>query len=80
MIKIFIVTLATVIPLAPFVMYLVSLRTNDPAEARMIWPPRDPIIPGYGNLSLVQMSLRLASSLARSDRFGDNTAMRLDVM
>jgi len=33
MIKIFIVTLATVIPLAPFVMYLVSLRTNDPVKA-----------------------------------------------
>ena len=33
MIKILIVTLATVIPLAPFVMYLVSLRTNDPVKA-----------------------------------------------
>ena len=33
MIKIFFVTLATVIPLAPFVMYFVSLRTNDPVKA-----------------------------------------------
>ena len=33
MIKILIVTLATVIPLAPFVMYFVSLRTNDPVKA-----------------------------------------------
>ena len=33
MIKIVIVTLATVIPLAPFVMYFVSLRTQDPVKA-----------------------------------------------
>ena len=33
MIKIVIVTLATVIPLAPFVMYFVGLRTNDPIKA-----------------------------------------------
>ena len=33
MIKIVIVTLATVIPLAPFVMYLMSLHTNDPVRA-----------------------------------------------
>ena len=33
MIKIFIVTLATLIPLAPFVMYFVSLRTQDPVKA-----------------------------------------------
>ena len=33
MIKIVIVTLATLIPLAPFVMYLVSLRSNNPLKA-----------------------------------------------
>jgi len=33
MIKILFVTLAVVIPLAPFVMYLVSLHTNDPVKA-----------------------------------------------
>jgi len=33
MIKIVIVTLATLIPLAPAVMYLVSLRTKDPVKA-----------------------------------------------
>jgi len=33
MIKIFIVTLATLIPLAPFVMYLMSLRVTDPVKA-----------------------------------------------
>jgi len=33
MIKVIIVTLATVIPLAPFVMYLVSLRSNNPVKA-----------------------------------------------
>lgn len=33
MIKIIIVVLATVIPLAPFVMYFLSLRTNDPVRA-----------------------------------------------
>jgi V/A-type H+-transporting ATPase subunit K len=33
MLKIFIITLATVIPLAPFVMYIVSLYTNDPARS-----------------------------------------------
>jgi len=33
MIKIFIVTLATLIPLAPFVMYLLSLRITDPVKA-----------------------------------------------
>jgi V/A-type H+-transporting ATPase subunit K len=33
MLKIFIVILATVIPLAPFVMYIVSLYTNDPVRA-----------------------------------------------
>src|ERR1041385_1410204 len=33
MIKIVIVALATLIPLAPVVMYLVSLRTKDPVKA-----------------------------------------------
>jgi V/A-type H+-transporting ATPase subunit K len=33
MIKIVIVTLATVIPLVPFVMYFVSLRSKDPVKA-----------------------------------------------
>ena len=33
MIKIVIVTLATLIPLAPFVMYFVSLRSNNPLKA-----------------------------------------------
>ena len=33
MIKIVIVTLATVIPLVPFVMFFLSLRTNDPVMA-----------------------------------------------
>lgn len=33
MIKILFVTLAVVIPLAPFVMYLVSLHANDPVKA-----------------------------------------------
>lgn len=33
MIKIVIVTLATVIPLAPFVMYALSLRSKDPVKA-----------------------------------------------
>lgn len=33
MIKIVIVTLATVIPLAPFVMYLLSLRSDNPVKA-----------------------------------------------
>lgn len=33
MIKILFVTLAVVIPLAPFVMYLISLHTNDPVKA-----------------------------------------------
>ena len=32
MIKIFIVILATLIPLAPIVMYFVSLRTNNPLK------------------------------------------------
>ena len=33
MIKILIVALATLIPLAPVVMYFVSLRTKDPVKA-----------------------------------------------
>jgi len=33
MIKIVIVTLATLIPLAPFVMYILSLRSDDPVKA-----------------------------------------------
>lgn len=33
MVKIVIVTLATVIPLAPFVMYVLSLRSNNPVKA-----------------------------------------------
>ena len=33
MIKIVIVTLATLIPLVPFVMYFLSLRSNNPVKA-----------------------------------------------
>ncbi|HJS20475.1 MAG TPA: ATP synthase subunit C [Anaerolineales bacterium] len=55
MIKIVIVTLATLIPLAPVVMYFVSLRSNDPVKAtkNLVFAFK-----GY-NLFLILMALGL---------------------
>src|SRR6266508_4454711 len=55
MVKIVIVTLATVIPLTPFVMYFLSLRSNNPVKAaqNLIFAFK-----GY-NLVLVLMALGL---------------------
>src|SRR5258708_7273906 len=46
----------------------------------MICPPRDPIIPGYGNFSLVHTSPSVASSLALSDRFGARITTLFEVI
>lgn len=57
MIKIVIVTLATLIPLAPIVMYFVSLRSNDPVGAakKLVFAFK-----GY-NLFLVLMALGIGA-------------------
>ena len=57
MIKIVIVTLATLIPLAPVVMYFVSLRSNNPLKAA-----KDLVIAFKGyNLFLILMALGIVA-------------------
>jgi V/A-type H+/Na+-transporting ATPase subunit K len=57
MVKIVIVTLATLIPLAPFVMYFMSLRTKNPVQAAENLVSR---FKGY-NLFLVLMGLGIVA-------------------
>ena len=53
-----------------------SLRTSEPAEARIILPPRTKDIPGYGKVSRVQMSARECSIRTLSDRLGASIVVR----
>ena len=57
MIKIVIVTLATLIPLAPVVMYFVSMRTKDPVKAAQ------KLVSGFKgyNLFLILMAMGIAA-------------------
>lgn len=53
-----------------------SFRTRDPADARMMFPPRVKHIPGNGKVSRVQTSASDCSRRTLSDLFGANTITR----